>query len=158
MIALFWLLLAPSVSPFKSKIGLAAENAALRHQLIVLQRRVRGRIQLTNGDRLFLVICIDGFHRSSRPSRSSVPRLSYVGIEPASVSTGGGNPALLEADRRSGTARADPPDGRPKSAMGGAAPFWRAAQARPSCRSLQRGAGHGPGIWSAVPRLVHPPS
>src|SRR6516164_7422356 len=44
--------------------------------------------------------CIDGFPRSSRPSRSSVPRLSYVGIEPASVCTGGGNPALLEADRR----------------------------------------------------------
>src|SRR5436309_7448285 len=45
--------------------------------------------------------CIDGFHQFSRPSRSSVPRLSYVGIEPASVGTGGGNPALLEADRRS---------------------------------------------------------
>src|SRR6266404_2221975 len=44
MIALFWLLLALSVSPFKSKNGLAAENAALRHQLIVLQRRVRGRV------------------------------------------------------------------------------------------------------------------
>src|SRR5882757_235762 len=55
MIALFWLLLALSVSPFKSKNGLAAENAALRHQLIVLRRRVRGRVQLTNGDRLFLV-------------------------------------------------------------------------------------------------------
>jgi hypothetical protein len=55
MIALFWLLLALSVSPFQSKNGLAAENAALRHQLIVLQRRVRGRVQLTNGDRLFLV-------------------------------------------------------------------------------------------------------
>ena len=55
MIALFWLFLALSVSPFKSKNGLAAENAALRYQLIVLQRRVRSRIQLTNGDRLFLV-------------------------------------------------------------------------------------------------------
>jgi hypothetical protein len=32
-----------------------AVQAALRHQLIVLRRRVRGRIQLTNGDRLFLV-------------------------------------------------------------------------------------------------------
>src|SRR6266478_2782810 len=56
MIALFWLFLALSVSPFKSKNRLAAENAALRHQLIVLQRRVRGRVQLTNGDRLFLVM------------------------------------------------------------------------------------------------------
>src|SRR2546429_10011055 len=55
MIALFWLFLAVSVSPFKSKNRLAAENAALRHHLIVLQRRVRGRVQLTNGDRLFLV-------------------------------------------------------------------------------------------------------
>src|SRR5882724_11565241 len=55
MIALFWLFLAVSVSPFKSKNRLAAENAALRHQLIVLQRRVRGRVQLTSGDRLFLV-------------------------------------------------------------------------------------------------------
>ena len=56
MIALFWLFLAVSVSPFKSKNRLAAENAALRHQLIVVQRRVRGRIHITNGDRLFLVM------------------------------------------------------------------------------------------------------
>src|SRR6266699_3816041 len=47
MIALFCLFLALSASPFKSKNRLAAENAALRHQLIVLQRRVRGRVQLT---------------------------------------------------------------------------------------------------------------
>jgi hypothetical protein len=44
-----------SVSPFKSKNRLAAENAALRHQLIMLQRKVRSRGHLTNGDRLFLV-------------------------------------------------------------------------------------------------------
>jgi hypothetical protein len=56
MIALFFLFLTLSVSPFKSKSRLEAENAALRHQLIVLQRRVRGRVQLTNGDRLFLVL------------------------------------------------------------------------------------------------------
>src|SRR5260370_1240632 len=56
MIALFFLFLTLSVSPFKSKNRLEAENAALRHQLIVLQRRVRGRVQLTNGDRLFLVM------------------------------------------------------------------------------------------------------
>src|SRR5258707_5616829 len=101
MIALFWLLLALSVSPFKSKKGLAAENAALRHQLIVLQRRVRGRVQLTNGDRLFLVTLYRWFPSVLRPSRSSDRRLSYVGIEPASVGAGGGHPALLEADRRS---------------------------------------------------------
>src|SRR3989475_1818109 len=56
MIALFCLFLTLSVSPSKSKSRLEAENAALRHQLIVLQRRVRGRVRLTNGDRLFLVL------------------------------------------------------------------------------------------------------
>ena len=56
MIALLCFFLTLSVSPLKSRSRLEAENAALRHQLIVLQRRVRGRVQLTNGDRLFLVI------------------------------------------------------------------------------------------------------
>jgi hypothetical protein len=43
MIALFCLLLTLSVSPFKSKSRLEAENAALRHQLIVLQRSRSGK-------------------------------------------------------------------------------------------------------------------
>src|SRR2546430_16883977 len=55
MIALLCFFLTLLASPFKSKSRLAAENAALQHQLIVLQRRVSGRVQLTNGDRLFLV-------------------------------------------------------------------------------------------------------
>ena len=55
MIALLWLLLAILVSPFKSKGQLEAENVALRHQVVVLRRQVRGRVQLTNFDRLFLV-------------------------------------------------------------------------------------------------------
>jgi hypothetical protein len=41
--------------PFKSKSQLAAENAALRQQVIVLQRKVRGRVQLTDSDRLFFI-------------------------------------------------------------------------------------------------------
>src|SRR5436853_187227 len=56
MIALLWFFLTLLASPFKSKSRLEAENVALRHQLIVLQRRVSGRVQLTNGDRLFLVM------------------------------------------------------------------------------------------------------
>src|SRR2546427_4806877 len=56
MIALLWFFLTLFASAFKSKSRLEAENAALRHQLIVLQRRVSGRVQLTNGDRLFLVM------------------------------------------------------------------------------------------------------
>src|SRR3981189_3775642 len=55
MIALLSFFLTLLVSPFKSRSRLEAENAARRHQLIVLRRRVRGRVQLTNGDRLFLV-------------------------------------------------------------------------------------------------------
>ena len=55
MIALLCFFLALLASLFKSKSRLEAENAALRHQLIVLQRKVRGRVRLTNGDRLFLV-------------------------------------------------------------------------------------------------------
>jgi hypothetical protein len=38
-------------SPFKSKIRLEAENAALRHQLIVLRRNLRGRVKHANSDR-----------------------------------------------------------------------------------------------------------
>jgi hypothetical protein len=39
----------------KSKSRLEAENAALRYQLIVLRRKVNGRIQLGNADRLFFI-------------------------------------------------------------------------------------------------------
>src|SRR2546429_5849580 len=56
MVALLCFLLTLLTSPFKSKSRLEAENAALRHQVSVLQRRVSGRVQLTNGDRLFLVM------------------------------------------------------------------------------------------------------
>src|SRR6059036_3470344 len=56
MVALLCFFLTLLASPFKSKSRLEAENVALRHQLIVLQRRVSGRVQLTNGDRLFLVM------------------------------------------------------------------------------------------------------
>ena len=55
MIALVCFVLAVLASPFKSKSRLEAENAALRQQLIVLRRKVRGRAQLTNSDRWFFV-------------------------------------------------------------------------------------------------------
>src|SRR5437773_6070180 len=101
MIALFCLFLALSASPFKSKNRLAAENAALRHQLIVLQRRVRGRIQLTNGDRLFLVMLYRWFPSVLKAITIIRPETLVRWHRAASVGTGGGNPALLEADRRS---------------------------------------------------------
>ncbi len=55
MIALLCFVLAILASSFKSKVGLEVENAALRRQLIVLRRKVHGRLRLTNNDRLFFV-------------------------------------------------------------------------------------------------------
>jgi hypothetical protein len=55
MVALICFVLTVLASPFKSKSRLEAENAALRHQLIVLRRKVRGRARLSNNDRWFFV-------------------------------------------------------------------------------------------------------
>jgi len=55
MAALLCFVLSLLASPFKSKSRLEAENAALRHQLIVLQRKMSGRERLTNSDRWFFV-------------------------------------------------------------------------------------------------------
>src|SRR6478609_9360117 len=55
MIGLLCFAFAVLASPFKSKLRLEAENAALRHQLIVLRRKLRGRVRLANSDRWFFV-------------------------------------------------------------------------------------------------------
>ena len=55
MIALLCFVMAVLAAPFKSKSRLEAENAALRHQLIVLRRKVPGRVRLTNTDRWFYI-------------------------------------------------------------------------------------------------------
>src|ERR1700751_2311861 len=55
MIGLLSFALAVLASPFKSRLRLEAENAVLRHQLMVLQRRLQGRIRLTNHDRWFFI-------------------------------------------------------------------------------------------------------
>src|SRR3954469_19383631 len=54
MIVLLRFILAILVSPLRSKARLA-ENAALRHQAIVLHGKSRGRVRLTNADRWFFV-------------------------------------------------------------------------------------------------------
>jgi hypothetical protein len=51
MIGLLCFVLAVPASPLKSKLRLEAENAVLRHQLIVVKRRLHGRVWLTNDDR-----------------------------------------------------------------------------------------------------------
>src|ERR1700736_3281773 len=55
MIGLFCFVSAELASPLKSKLRLEAESAVLRHQLIVLRRRLHGRVRLTNHDRWFLI-------------------------------------------------------------------------------------------------------
>jgi len=55
MVALLCFVFAVLASPFKSKIRLEAENTALRHQLIVLRRQIRGRVRLPQNDRLLFV-------------------------------------------------------------------------------------------------------
>src|SRR6201993_3487379 len=67
MIGLLWFALAVLTSPFKSKLRLEAENAVLRHQLVVLRRRLQGRIRFTNQDRWFFIQLYPWF-----PSISSV--------------------------------------------------------------------------------------
>jgi hypothetical protein len=54
MFVLCWFVLSFLALPLKSKSRLEAENVALRHQLIILRRKVPGRVKLTNKDRWFL--------------------------------------------------------------------------------------------------------
>ena len=55
MVTLTRLVLAIAVSLFRSKARLEAENVALRHQLVVLRRKMPDRVRFSNGDRLFSV-------------------------------------------------------------------------------------------------------
>jgi hypothetical protein len=56
MIALVCFIWSVLTAPFKSKTRLELQNAALRHQVVVLQRKVRGRIEFTKCDRLFFML------------------------------------------------------------------------------------------------------
>src|ERR1035437_6581152 len=102
MIRLLCFVLAVLTSPLKSKIRLSAENAALRHQLIVLRRKLHGRVHSQTAIAGSLYSYITGFHQSQRSSRSSVPRPLCVGIGLVFAATGAGSHDLWEAGRRSG--------------------------------------------------------
>ena len=132
MIGLLCFVLAVWASPFKSKIRLAAENAALRHQLIVLRRKLRGRVQLANSDRWFLVQLYRWF-----PSILKV--LTIIRPETLCALASGWFSQLLAlevtiigraAADRGGSARADPADEHRKSALGRATHSRRTPQAR----------------------------
>src|SRR5438552_1516796 len=114
MIALFFLFLTLSVSPFKSKSRLGAENAALRHQLIVLQRRVRGRVPAHKWGSLVLGPAV------SMVSIGAQGHHYHPTGDPGALASGRLSPLLaLEipllwrpAPNRRGPARADPADER----------------------------------------------
>ena len=120
MIGLLCFVLAVLALPFKSKLRLEAENVVLRHQLIVLTRRLHGRVRFTNHDRWFLIQLYRWFpvnpagshNHSARDARSLAPgRLSLLlALEVAPI-------RRATADRH-GAARVDPADERRKTALG----------------------------------------
>jgi hypothetical protein len=89
MAALIVFLLNLVASLFKPKTQLEAENAALRQQLIVLQRKVRGRVQFTNSDRLFFIQLYRWFPsvlkalQVPKPGRTPANQCRFASIDPA---------------------------------------------------------------------------
>src|SRR5216684_1083296 len=123
MIWLLCFVMAAAASPFKSKIRLEAENAALRHQLIVLRRKLRGRVKLANSDPLVLhpaisLVSINPQCPLSHPSRDAGSLASgwlsqLLALEVAII-------GRAAADRF-GPSRTDPADERRKLSLGRAA-------------------------------------
>jgi hypothetical protein len=101
MIGLLCFVLAMLASPFKSRLRLEAENAVLRHQLIVLKRRLRGRVRLTNNDRWFVIQLYRWFPSILKALTIIRPETLGVGTGPAFAATGVGSRAHREGDRRS---------------------------------------------------------
>jgi hypothetical protein len=132
MIGLLCFVVAVLASPFKSKMRLEAENAVLRHQLIVLRRRLHGRVRLTNRDRWFFIQLYRWFPSilkvltimRARDARALAqdPLSMLLALEIAST-------GRATADR-GGIARADPADEQGEFALGCAAHPRRTAQAR----------------------------
>src|SRR5215510_1759705 len=128
MIGLLCFVLAVLTSPFKSRLRPEAENAALRHQLMVLRRRLQGRIRLTNHDHpavsLVSINLVSPYHRPARDARALAQgRFSLLlALEVAIF-------RRPTADRHR-AARVDPADQHRQSTLGRAAHPRRTAQAR----------------------------
>jgi hypothetical protein len=159
MIALLCFVLATLAAPFKSKSRLEAENAALRHQMIVLRRKVHGRVRLTNSDRWFFIQLYRWF-----PSVLKVLKI----IRPETLVRWhragfrcywrwkslplGGRPQI-ETDLRALI--------RPMSVenpLWGALHPWRVAQARLFSRSIKRRQVHDQATLAAKPWMAHFPA
>jgi hypothetical protein len=126
MIGLLCFVLAVLASPFKSKLRLEAENAVLRHQLIILRRRLHGRVRLTNHDRWFFIQLYRWFPAILRVLTIMRPETlvrwlsSLLALEIASMGRA--------AASRDGAARADPADEYREPTLGRATHSRRAAQ------------------------------
>jgi hypothetical protein len=101
MIGLLCFVLAVLASPFKSKLRLEAENAVLRHQLIVVRRRLPSRVRLTNHDRWFLIQLYRWFPSILLVLIIIRPETLCVGTGPAFAATGVGSRSHWEGGRRS---------------------------------------------------------
>src|SRR5438132_4904815 len=101
MVALIFLFLNQVASPFKSRSRLEAENAALRQQLIVLQRKVHGRVEFTNSDRLVFIQLYRWFPSVLKVITIIRPVRWCAGIVPVFAAIGVGNLATWEAGRKS---------------------------------------------------------
>src|SRR6202041_1693709 len=144
MIGLFCFVLAVLASPFKSKLRLEAENAVLRHQLIILRRRLHGRVRLTNHDRWFFIQLYRWFPAilrvltiMRRDARALAQGRLWPLLALEIASTGGG------AASRDGAARADPADEYRERTLGRATHSRRTAQAGVRGRAVERRQVHG---------------
>src|SRR4051812_4098043 len=101
MIGLLWSILAILISPCRSNARLEAENAVLRHQLLVLRRKCRGRVRLTNFDRWIFVQLCRLFPSALQVLHVIRPETLVAGIGPGFAATGDGSPGTGEGVRRS---------------------------------------------------------
>src|SRR6478609_8565453 len=129
MISLFCLWLALFVSPLKSKSRLEAENAALRHQLIILRRKARGRVRLTDVDRLFFHPAVSIGGSRAAPCAAREPRADL---------SRGASCRFRDGQRAHSYIALAPHHGSPASAMGPAGQdLWAPFGARVSTVPLR---------------------
>jgi hypothetical protein len=86
------------VSPFRPISRLEAENAALRGQLIVHQRKVLGRVQFTNSDRPFFLYFYRWFLSIVEAMTTCVcrkPKFGRLVLQPANQGVRHNKPNLL---------------------------------------------------------------
>src|SRR5512132_3218997 len=100
MIALLCFVMAILAAPFKSKSRLEAENAALRHQLIVLRRKRQRRVRLTNSDRWFFIQLYRWFPSILNVLTIVRPETLVHWHRAGFRCTGVGSHALREGDRK----------------------------------------------------------